>query len=142
MQDIQSTLAQVNQDASQIACAQPADRSRGLPAAASVDELEDQRDELVSQLSNQLGVNVTYNSNGTVNVNSGGEALVSGVNYQKLSLVEQQGRPTRWSGATTRTPTSLSAGRWPGTLDVVNNYIPGYQQGLDQVAQSLMGSVN
>jgi flagellar hook-associated protein 1 FlgK len=27
-------------------------------------------------------------------------------------------------------------------LDVVNNYVPGYQQGLDQVSQSLMGSVN
>jgi flagellar hook-associated protein 1 FlgK len=27
-------------------------------------------------------------------------------------------------------------------LDVVNNYVPGYQANLDQVAQSLMGSVN
>ena len=29
-----------------------------------------------------------------------------------------------------------------GMLDVVNNYVPSYQQNLDQVAQSLMGSVN
>jgi len=35
-----------------------------------------------------------------------------------------------------------SSGEVAGMLDVLNNYVPGYQQSLDQVAQSLMGSVN
>ena len=140
VQDIQSTLVGVNQDASQIAALNQ-QIVQGTAGSGSVDELEDQRDELVSQLSNQLGVNVTYSSNGTVNVNSGGEALVSGVNYQKLSL-SSSGPPYSLVWGNDQNTYQPSSGALAGKLDVVNNYIPGYQQGLDQVAQSLMGSVN
>ena len=52
------------------------------------------------------------------------------------------GRPIRWYGAMTSRLTSRAAAKLAGMLDVVNNYVPSYQQNLDQVAQSLMGSVN
>ena len=89
LQGINGTLGQVNQETSQIAAL----NQQILPAAAggaatsgNLNELEDQRDELISKLSNQLGVNVTYNANGSANVNVGSESLVSGTTSQSLSL--------------------------------------------------------
>jgi len=140
VQNITGTLAQVNQEASQIASLNQS-IAQGTASSSSVDELEDQRDQLVSQLSNQLGVTVVNNPDGTVNVNSGSESIVSGNSSQTLSL-SSSGPPysLQWSGD--KSTYQPSGGELAGMLDVVNNYVPSYQQNLDQVAQSLMGSVN
>lgn len=141
-QSITSTLGEVNQDASQIASLNQ--QILGLTAGStsgSADQLEDQRDELISQLSNQLGVNVTYNSNGTVNVNSGSEQLVSGISSQTLSL-SSSGPPYSLVWSDDQSTFQPGSGELAGMLSVVNTSIPKYQSGLDQVAQSLMGSVN
>jgi flagellar hook-associated protein 1 FlgK len=88
-----------------------------------------------------LGVNVTYNADGTANVYSGSEALVSGPNCQTLSL-SSSGPPYSLVWSQDQTSFQPSSGALAGDLSVVNQYVPGYQQNLDQVAQSLMGSVN
>jgi flagellar hook-associated protein 1 FlgK len=136
VQNLTSTLAQVNQEATQIASL-----NQSIASTSSVDELEDQRDQLVSQLSSQLGVTVVNNPDGTVNVNSGSESIVSGNSSQTLSL-STSGAPYSlvWSGD--KSTYQPSGGEVAGMLDVVNNYVPSYQQNLDQVAQGLMGSVN
>ena len=144
VQSITSTLTQVNRETGQIASLNQqilAGSGSGANASANVNELEDQRDELISQLSNQIGVNVTYNSDGTAEVNAGSEALVSGVTSQTLSLATGGPPYSLLSGqdGSTFQPTS---GELAGSLSVVNQYVPGYQASLDQVAQSLMGSVN
>jgi flagellar hook-associated protein 1 FlgK len=145
VQNISSTVTQVNQEASQIASLNQsilqANAGAGVTGNGSVDSLEDQRDQLVSQLSNQLGLSVNYNGDGTVNVYSGTEALVSGDNYQQLSL-SKAGPPYALTWSNDQTAYQPTSGSVAGMLDVVNNYVPGYQQNLDQVAQSLMGSVN
>jgi flagellar hook-associated protein 1 len=140
VQSITSTLSQVNQEASQIASLNQS-ISQGNASSSSVDELEDQRDQLVSQLSSQLGVTVTNNPDGTVNVNSGSESLVSGNKAQSLSLTTS-GPPYSLQWSNDKSTYQPSSGALAGMLDVVNNYVPSYQQNLDQVAQSLMGSVN
>jgi flagellar hook-associated protein 1 FlgK len=89
VQSMTSTLGQVNQDAAQIASLNQ--QMLGTSAnSSSGDSLADQRDELISQLSTQLGVNVTYNADGTANVYSGSEALVSGPQLPDAVLVEQR----------------------------------------------------
>jgi flagellar hook-associated protein 1 FlgK len=140
VQNITGTLAQVNQEASQIASLNQS-ISQGTASTTSVDELEDQRDQLVSQLSSQLGVTVVNNPDGTVNVNSGSESIVSGNTSQKLSLTSS-GPPYSLVWSNDKSTYQPSGGEVAGMLDVVNNYVPSYQQNLDQVAQSLMGSVN
>ncbi len=75
VQSITLTLTQVNQEASQIASLNQS-IAQGTASTSSVDELQDQRDQLVSQLSSQLGVTVVNNPDGTVNVNSGSESIV------------------------------------------------------------------
>ena len=142
VQNITGTLSTVNQDAAQIASLnQSIAAGANGSSAGSVNELEDQRDELISQLSSQLGVSVTNNANGTVNVNAGGESLVSGSSYQTLAL-SSSGPPYSLKWSQDQTAYQPSSGEVGGMLDVVNNYVPSYQSKLDQVAQSLMGSVN
>ncbi|HTV10787.1 MAG TPA: flagellar hook-associated protein FlgK [Acidimicrobiales bacterium] len=145
VQNITSTLSTVNQEASQIANLNQSILATNAGTNASSDgsiaALEDQRDELVSQLSSQLGVQVSYNQDGTVNVYSGTESLVSGPNYQQLSL-SSSGPPYSLVWSNDQSTYQPSSGQLAGMLDVVNNYVPSYQSSLDQVAQSLMGSVN
>jgi len=140
VQNITCKLAQVNQEASQIASLNQT-IAQGTSARSDVDELEDQRDHLVFQLSGQLGINVTNNPDGTVNVNSGSEPIVSGTTSQKLSL-SASGPPYSLVWSNDQSTYQPSGGELAGMLDVVNNYVPRYQRDLDQVAQSLMGSVN
>jgi flagellar hook-associated protein 1 FlgK len=140
VQSMTSTLGQVNQDAAQIASLNQ-QMLGSSPNSSSGDALADQRDELISQLSSQLGVNVTYNADGTANVYSGNEALVSGSSSQKLSL-SSSGPPYSLVWGQDQSSFQPSSGTLAGDLSVVNQYVPGYQQNLDQVAQSLMGSVN
>lgn len=144
VQDATTTLQQVNQYASQLASLnqQIAAAGSGSSSAAS---LEDQQNEIISELSSDLGVTVSYNSDGTANVYAGTEALVSGTTSQSLSLTNT-GTSTDpsyalvWSNdQSTYQP---SSGSLAGMLEVVNTYVPQYQSGLDTVAQSLMGSVN
>ncbi len=145
LQELGATLQQVNTTASQVAALNQSilqgTAGRGTVGNASVNELEDQRDQLVSQLSSQLGLRVTYNNDGTVNIYAGSEALVWGNSSQQLSL-SSSGPPYSlvWSNdGSSFQPTS---GGLAGMLTTLNQYLPTYQQGLDQVAQSLMGSVN
>jgi flagellar hook-associated protein 1 FlgK len=140
VQSINLTLTQVNQEASQIASLNQS-IAQGTASTSSVDELEDQRDQLVSTLSSQLGVTVVNNPDGTVNVNSGSESIVSGNSSQSLSL-STSGPPYSLVWSNDQTTYQPSGGEVAGMLDVVNNYVPSYQQNLDQTAQSLMGSVN
>lgn len=149
-QDIGTTLTQVNQTASQIAALNQEILAGSASATAltgnanssgSVAALQDQRDQLVSNLSGQLGVRVNTNSDGTINVYAGSEPLVQGSTSQSVAL-SSSGPPYSlvWSGdQSTFQPTT---GQVAGMLDVVNSYVPQYQQGLDSVAHSLMGSVN
>lgn len=140
-QQISSTLSQVNQYASQIASLNQSISAAGVSGNGTVNEMEDQRDQLVSQLSSQLGVSVSYNADGSVNLTSGSEALVSGDNHQTLSL-SSSGPPYSLVWSQDQSTAQPSSGALAGMLDVVNNYVPGYQNQLDQVAHSLMGSVN
>jgi flagellar hook-associated protein 1 FlgK len=145
VQDIQSTLQQVNIAASQIASLNQSIAQgmagRGNVGNSSVNELQDQRDQLVSQLSSQLGLRVTNNSDGTVNIYSGSEALVWGNTSQNLSL-SSSGPPYSLVWSNDGSTFQPASGELGGMLSTVNEYVPNYQQGLDQVAQSLMGSVN
>jgi flagellar hook-associated protein 1 FlgK len=145
VQNIQSTLGTVNSQITQIASLNQSILAANAGANAgnngNIASLEDQRDQLVSQLSSQIGLRVTYNQDGTVNLYSGTEPLVSGPASQQLSL-SSSGPPYSLVWSADQSTYQPKGGQLAGMLDVVNNFIPGYQQNLDQVAQSLMGSVN
>jgi flagellar hook-associated protein 1 FlgK len=142
LNDISATVTTVNTLAKQIAALnQNIGQGSAASGASSVSGLEDQRDQLVSQLSSQLGIRTVNNADGTVNVYSGNEPLVQGNNSQQLSA-STSGPPyaLTWSGdGSSYQPTS---GALAGMLSTVNTSVLTAQKNLDQVAQSLMGSVN
>ncbi|HET9058560.1 MAG TPA: flagellar hook-associated protein FlgK, partial [Acidimicrobiales bacterium] len=140
-QNISLSVAQVNQDATQIANLNQSIIGASAGGGSAANELIDQRDQIISQLSNVVGLSVSQGANNTVNVTVGGEPLVAGVNYQQLSL-SKSGPPYSLTWSQDQSTFQPQSGQLAGMLDVVNNYVPTYQAGLDQVAHSLMGSVN
>ncbi|WP_433298471.1 flagellar hook-associated protein FlgK [Actinoplanes sp. CA-030573] len=134
---VASSIADMN---NQIVIAQQA----GLPA----NELQDQRDTKIMQLSELVGATAQTTKNGAVNVYVGSAALVEGFNARSLKLA---GPPTLDGIAATDkvalqwTDTGINAsagGTMGAMLDTMNNVIPGIASGLDKVAKSIADTVN
>lgn len=109
----------------------------------SPNELMDQRDLLISGLSEQIGVTVRMGESGTTDVFVGGHALVRGTRADALEVTvdtdpaqtvrvvwERDGYP---AGPTGETGALLSA---------VNDTLPGYRAKLADVAQQINDDVN
>lgn len=80
-QELQLTIGDINQLAAQIA-----ELNRSVTNNPDSNELLDQRDELIRQLSEKINVTVVKQGDGSVNVGIGtGEMLVSGTSYRSLS---------------------------------------------------------
>jgi flagellar hook-associated protein 1 len=121
----------------------------------NANELRDQRDYMVQQLAEQVGISYAEQSDGTLTVNlSGGQTLVQGSSYGTVS--------TQVNGATglnniMYTPigggasvdvtasiggTDNSLGKIGGTLQVRDEIVPGYIARLDEMANQLVTTVN
>jgi flagellar hook-associated protein 1 FlgK len=116
----------------------------GLPA----NELQDQRDNKVMQLSELVGASAQTKPNGAVNVYVGSTALVEGFQARSMELagpVTLDAVTSTDKVALTWTDTGLNAsagGTMGAMLDTMNNIIPGIAKGLDAVAKSIADTVN
>jgi flagellar hook-associated protein 1 FlgK len=109
----------------------------------SPNELMDQRDQLIAQMAEQVGVTVRPGENGTIDVFVGGTAIVRGSKASPLQ-VEVGTDPAQtvrvtWAGDSYPAGVSGAAG---GLLSAVNDVIPRYRNGLVAVAQELADEVN
>jgi flagellar hook-associated protein 1 FlgK len=113
-------------------------------------DLLDQRDELVLQLSQLTGAKVSAGEHGMVDVHIGGRAIVNGQNFQKLA-VTTVADPTlgalgldkaRVSWAADGLPTDMASGEIAGYVLGANEVIPQYLTKLNTVASQLVTSVN
>ncbi|GIF24250.1 flagellar hook-associated protein 1 FlgK [Actinoplanes tereljensis] len=145
---IDAYVTQVNTMASgiadmnnQIAIAQKA----GLPA----NELQDERDRQVMQLSELSGASAILKDDGSANVYVGNVGLVEGFNARELELtgpgtldeVMSSGDKValKWSG----TDSPVTAGGTMGAmLDSMNNLLTGIVSDLDSVAKGIADTVN
>jgi flagellar hook-associated protein 1 len=117
-------------------------------AGLTANELQDQRDNKVMQLSELVGASAQPRPNGAMNVYVGGVALVEGFQARSLELAG----PATLDAVTatdkvalkwTDTGINASAGGTMGAmLDTMNNIIPGISSGLDAVAKSIADTVN
>lgn len=103
--------------------------------------LEDQRDALVSQLSQQVGIKVTALPDGSETITAGNGTLVSGTTTQKLD-VAGTGASTTLTWGTAATAAVVSGGTVGGLLTVLDATVPAQLAGLDGVAGSLATAVN
>ncbi|EPF6063185.1 flagellar hook-associated protein FlgK [Enterobacter cloacae] len=94
---IASSVEQINNYAKQIAnLNDQISRLTGVGAGSSPNDLLDQRDQLVSELNQIVGVEVAVQDGGTYNVSFGnGYSLVQGCKANQLAAVKSSADPTR-----------------------------------------------
>ncbi len=104
-------------------------------------DLLDQRDKAIADLSNLTNINVTYDNGNSAVVSIGGVFVADRSSYSQVKLTSTGGKLqiTSSDGSVTANITGGSTG---ALLDVYNNKIPGYQSGLDNYVNRLMNSVN
>ncbi len=139
---IGSTVGQVNSLLSQVAALNQSIVST-VAAGGQPNSLVDQRNNLVSQLGQDVGVTTVPQSNGSINVYVGGAQLVQGNTADSLTM-QTTGSPPTVSivSGNTGAPVAVSSGSMAGMLTAVNVSIPAYQSQLNTVATDLANTVN
>lgn len=117
--------------------------------SGNANELKDQRDQLIQDLSKQIGITYTENSDGTTDIKfaDGGGALVTGSQAGSFSLTTNAATglydvnltAAGGGAAALVTPTKGTLGAILALRDTI---IPGYQNQLDTLAKSIADSVN
>ncbi|OHB25977.1 MAG: flagellar hook-associated protein FlgK [Desulfuromonadaceae bacterium GWB2_53_15] len=114
----------------------------------NANELRDQRDQLVRDLSQQIGITYKENSDGTTDISyaDGGAALVTDTAVGSFSLTNNVGTGlynvfvTQAGGGTALvTP---KTGQLGAILELRDTIIPGYLSKVDDLANSMVSEVN
>ena len=125
-QNVLSTIDQVNSIGGRIAQLNDA-IMKDTVTGDHPNDLLDQRDLLIDQLSQLGNVSVTATTYGQVDVSIGGASLVSGATAATLAESNM---------------TSLTSGKLSGLITLRDTTIPGYQSQLDTVASKLITATN
>lgn len=115
--------------------------------SGNANEARDQRDQLIRELSQKIGVSFTENSDGTTDVKftDNGASLVTGSTAGAFSL--DKSNPDKFdlqlapAGLSTTTVTAVS-GQLGATLILRDSIIPGYLTQVDTLAKSIIDAVN
>ncbi len=111
-------------------------------------DLRDQRQLELSQLSELIGIRYYTSADGLVNVNlANGTSLVQGVKSWTLdfAMTPDDAVAVFWNGPgglQEEITASLSGGKLAALLAVRDNLLVAYQQNLDQIARELIAAVN
>ncbi|WP_435929871.1 flagellar hook-associated protein FlgK [Dryocola sp. BD613] len=149
---VSSSVDQINTYASQIAnLNDQISRLKGAGAGASPNDLLDQRDQLVSELNQIVGVEVSVQDGGTYNVSiANGLNLVQGSTANQLAAVSSSADPSRTtvayvdkvSGATEIPESQLTSGSLGGVLTFRSQDLDSARNRLGQLAYSFADSFN
>ncbi|HIJ80674.1 MAG TPA: flagellar hook-associated protein FlgK [Desulfuromonadales bacterium] len=113
-------------------------------------ELKDQRDQLIRDLSTKIGITFTENSDGTTDVKlneTGTPALVTGSTAGAFSLVVNGTKsdvylnPAGGAGAVILAP-QPTKGQLGATINLRDTIIPGYLKKVDDLANGIATAVN
>jgi flagellar hook-associated protein 1 FlgK len=103
----------------------------------------DQRDQLISQLSNLIGIETINRAHGVVDVAVGGIPLVTGSAYSDLELgFNDAGKLGVTIRGGTGYTTDVNGGQLGGLLDLSNDIISDIQDSLDLLASTIIKEVN
>jgi flagellar hook-associated protein 1 FlgK len=140
--EIASNVGQVNTLLGQVAALNQSIVST-VASGGQPNSLVDQRNNLVSQLGQDIGITTVGQSDGSLNVYVGGVQLVQGSTSDSLTM-KAAGSPATVSIVSNNTGVALpvSSGTLAGLLTAVNVSIPGYQSQLNAVANNLASTVN
>jgi flagellar hook-associated protein 1 FlgK len=138
---LQDDVAQVNQLAKNLADLNHDIQSlRG--AGQAPNDLLDQRDQILGQLSNLADIQVHGDGGSEDLITIGGHALVQGTQVSELATGTDADSQTTVVWKDDSSAAQINGGEIGGVLNIQNNVLPGYLDTLDQVAQGLISSVN
>ena len=135
----EALVGEVNAIAAEVAALQGTLKN-AVASGLGANELLDQRDALLEQLSERVGGTAQLDEDGTVTYFVGGMALVRGSNVNEIALTEVAGQPAITWVADGRAVDV--AGRAAGLLEAANETVPRYLADVDDVAADLMSAVN
>lgn len=149
---IKSSVDQINNYSTQIAnLNDQISRLKGVGAGATPNDLLDQRDQLVSQLNQIVGVEVSVQDGGTYNISiANGLPIVQGSTTHQLAAVSSSADPSRVTVAyvdkvsgTTEIPESqITNGSLGGVLTFRSQDLDSARNRLGQLAQSFADAFN
>ena len=103
-------------------------------------DLRDQRNNLLNQLSQMTDITYIENDDGALTVlTKSGTGLVDGNLYWTLS---QEGNSIYWNNIQTDMSQQLTGGKMGAYLDLRDNILPQYMANLDQLAGTMIQQVN
>ncbi len=147
-QQIGSDVNQVNSLASGIASLNT-QIAADLAGGGTPNQLMDQRDTLVNQLSQYVSVNTATESNGAMDVYIGsGQALVTGSQAQQLAAIPSQYNATQHdigltsSGGTTNVTSEINGGELGGLLSARSQVLQPVQNALGVISVGLTTLMN
>jgi flagellar hook-associated protein 1 len=141
-QQVTTTVAQINSLTSQIA-ALNAQLTPAVESQQNGGTIEDQRDQLVQQLSQLVGINVSQSSNGEVITTANGSPLVMGSQSFNLQTTTgsdgfQQVLDSNGNNITS----SIQGGTLGGAIQVRDQIIPGFLNSLNTLASQFASAMN
>ena len=105
--------------------------------------LEDQRDELVQQLSSLTGISITQSSDGEVITTGNGTPLVmGGQSYSLQTTTGSNGFQQVLDSNGNNITSDISGGTLGGAIQLRDTIIPGFQTSLDDLASQLAAKFN
>ncbi|HXY97782.1 MAG TPA: flagellar hook-associated protein FlgK [Steroidobacteraceae bacterium] len=147
-QQISTDVGQVNSIASGIASLNT-QIAADLAGGQTPNELMDQRDSLINQLSQYVNVNTATESDGAMDVYIGsGQALVIGSQPQQLSAIPSQYNATQFdigltsSGGTTDVTSEINGGELGGLLSARSQVLQPAQNALGLISVGLATVMN
>ena len=109
-------------------------------SGTKANDLRDQRNNLLNQLSQLTDITYTQKDNGALTVTTkSGTALVDGNLYWNLS---QQGNNIYWNNIQTDISQQLTGGQMGAWLDLRDDILPQYTANLDELAGTMIQQVN
>ena len=142
--DVAARVDEINRYATEIANINRIVVSEEL-GGQSANDLRDQRDYLIDNLSKLVDVTTREKSNGSTAVYISGLAIVENADHFELgTAVKSLGSQTKfeiiWKNTTTAA--KITGGELKGLLDTRDVLIPGYLNQLDQLAAAMVREVN
>jgi len=108
---------------------------------SSPNDLLDERDSLINELSTLTNINVTYDTNNVATISIGGVFAVDGAKAVKFEYSEDDGEiqmVSEYSGNVVK----LTGGEIYALTDVYSSKVPSYESQLDEIVNTIRDEIN
>ena len=134
-------VTQINSETKQIASLNGSIQA-AVTDGNSPNSLEDQRDSLINQLSQQIGIQTIPQGNGVVSVLAGSASLVVGTDSIPISAKLDDNNQLAIYGTDPSQSLTISGGTLGALQSLRNQSLPAYSQQLDGFAQQLVQTID